>query len=364
MRVTRMAMLLGLVLAGGAASAQEPLEGYVIARKACNATISIRNAASESGTVLDLERAYQLIGENRTNGTHYYVVVPGAEPSRRWIDKSCGDWVKLVARGEAFERPGGGGAGGTGDTDTDVDDDMADAGDGGGSTGGTPSGGGQTGSPPRNFVLAISWQPAFCETHGSKAECKSQTEARFDADHFTLHGLWPQPRGLEYCGVSAGQKSDDKAGRWDRLPAVAVDDETRAALSKVMPGTQSMLERHEWTRHGTCYQEAEDAYFDDALAVIGKINASRVRELFAGAIGRSLTRAEIRAAFDEAFGAGAGERVRVACSRDGDRRLIGELTIGLVGEITEDPDVAALIAAAKPTDGGCSDGIVDKVGFQ
>ena len=66
------------------------------------------------------------------------------------------------------------------------------------------------------------------------------------------------------------------------------------------------------------------------LAVIGAINASKVRDLFAGAIGRSLTQDEIRAAFDESFGAGAGERVRVSCSRDGNRRLIGELTIGLV----------------------------------
>ncbi len=26
-----------------------------------------------------------------------------------------------------------------------------------------------------DFVLALSWQPAFCETHESKPECRSQT---------------------------------------------------------------------------------------------------------------------------------------------------------------------------------------------
>ncbi|MBO0902122.1 ribonuclease [Jiella sp. MQZ13P-4] len=244
--------------------------------------------------------------------------------------------------------------------------------DAGAKSGGTTAGGGQTrggapapgGGRPREFVLAISWQPAFCETHANKAECRSQTATRFDADHFTLHGLWPQPRGREYCGVSARQRSDDRAGRWEALPEVAVDAETRAALAEVMPGTRSALERHEWLRHGTCSGTSQDAYFDDALALVGAINASKVRDLFGAKIGGSLTQAEIRAAFDESFGAGAGKRVRIACSRDGDRRLIGELTIGLVGEIRPDPDLAALISAARPTDGGCNDGVVDAVGLQ
>tara|TARA_R110002020_G_scaffold414458_1_gene623927 strand:- start:155 stop:871 length:717 start_codon:yes stop_codon:yes gene_type:complete len=238
---------------------------------------------------------------------------------------------------------------------------MAEASAAAAGQGGSGEGNGKV---PRDLLLAISWQPAFCDTHQSKTECRSQTSERFDADHFALHGLWPQPRGVEYCDVPARQKSDDKAGDWEKLPPVAVDATTRAEMEKAMPGTQSMLERHEWIRHGTCYQTSADEYFDDALAVLGKINASKVRELFAGAIGQTLDRDQIRAAFDQAFGAGAGERVRVSCSRDGKRQLIGELTIGLVGEITAEPDVSALIAAARPTDGGCNEGIVDAAGFQ
>ena len=378
MRVTLAVVAATMVASGSVGFAQEPLDGYVIARKACDATVSIRNAEAETGTALAVDQAYRLIGENRVNGSHYYVVVPQAEPARRWIEKSCGDWVKVVARAEAFDRPGGsvsdGGADEPQPGGTDMGGDPAGGGtdgqgpvvaDGGGSpgNGGGGSGGGGGGAH-RDLLLAISWQPALCDTHQSKTECRSQTSDRFDADHFSLHGLWPQPRGVEYCGVPATQKSDDKAGDWDKLPPVEVDAETRAELEKVMPGTQSMLERHEWTKHGTCYKTSADEYFDDSLAVIGAINASKVRDLFAGAIGRSLTQDEIRAAFDESFGAGAGERVRVSCSRDGNRRLIGELTIGLLGEITDDPEVSALIAAARPTDGGCTEGIVDAVGFQ
>ncbi|MCE7030659.1 ribonuclease T2 family protein [Jiella avicenniae] len=371
MRILVLLATVAASLVGSAAFAQEPLDGYLIARKACKATVSIRNAASESGTTLEIDRAYHLIGENRLNGSHYYVVVPGTEPDRRWVQKTCGDWVKLVARADAFDRPGSGGSiatrsddangevaqqGRTAESQTAGAATPSDAGAGGRDA--------QGGKVPRDLLLAISWQPAFCDTHQSKTECRSQTRDRFDADHFALHGLWPQPRGVEYCGVGAKQKSDDKAGDWDKLPPLEVDAETRAEMEKAMPGTLSMLDRHEWTRHGTCYATSTDEYFDDALAVLGKINGSKVRDLFAGAIGRTLTRQEIRAAFDEAFGAGAGERVRIACSRDGKRQLIGELTIGLVGEITPDPDVSGLIAAARPTDGGCNEGIVDAIGFQ
>src|SRR3546814_1497468 len=42
------------------------------------------------------------------------------------------------------------------------------------------------------FVLAVSWQPAFCETRPAKPECVTQDEDRFDASHFALHGLWPR----------------------------------------------------------------------------------------------------------------------------------------------------------------------------
>ncbi len=352
---------------GSAAFAQEPLGGYVIARTACKATVSIRNAASESGTTLETGRAYDLIGENRVNGSHYYVIVPGASPDRRWIDKTCGDWVKLVARADAFERHGGTIAG---RSDDSMSEDVVEA-EGGsarptaaGAGSSSGNGGERNGKVPRDLLLAISWQAAFCETHRTKAECRTQTSDRFDAAHFALHGLWPQPRGVEYCGVSADRKSVDKAGDWDKLPAVEVDAATRAEMQKAMPGTQSMLDRHEWTRHGTCYGTSADEYFDDSLAVLGQINASKVRDLFAGAVGQTLTRQQIRAAFDDAFGPGAGERVRIACSRDGGRQLIGELTIGLVGEITSDPDMSALLAAARPTEGGCNEGIVDPVGFQ
>jgi ribonuclease T2 len=132
-----------------------------------------------------------------------------------------------------------------------------------------------------------------------------------------------------------------------------------------MPGSQSFLDRYEWTKHGTCYPTRKpETYYRDSLRVLDAVNGSPVRDLLARSIGREVTAEQIRASFDEAFGAGAGERVRVACRDDGGRRLIAELTIGLRGDITGGTPVRDLIMASGPTDSGCPSGIVDPVGRQ
>lgn len=214
------------------------------------------------------------------------------------------------------------------------------------------------------YVLAINWQPAFCETRPDRPECTSQTENRFDAGHFTLHGLWPQPRSRDYCGVDAETVRLDEMGDWDLLPEPDISAALRDELEVMMPGTQSGLDRHEWITHGTCYEGDAEAYFGDSLDLLDAVNETAIRDLFAQNIGRRVTQDQVRAAFDQAFGEGAGERVRLSCVDDGNRRLIDELTIGLTGEPYGPDSFGRLIMAARPTDGGCDGGIVDPVGLQ
>ena len=223
------------------------------------------------------------------------------------------------------------------------------------------------------YVLAVSWQPAFCEAASRKPECRSQHEGRADTRQFSLHGLWPQPPegkiGRDYCNVPAAEIDKDKSGRWRRISMERLPPDLWRRLKTAMPGTMSGLERHEWLKHGTCMAGADpERYFTASLALLDALNASTVVQLFSGRIGERVSGEEIRTAFDQAFGEGAGRRVRVACRQDGERRLILELTIGLSGELTgapgETPDLAALIAAAKPTDPGCPGGVIDAVGFQ
>ena len=106
---------------------------------------------------------------------------------------------------------------------------------------------------PAQYVLAVNWQLAFCETRSRLPECRSQTEDRFDASHFTLHGLWPQPRSKAYCGVAKTDIAKDKKRRWRDLPWDRLDQTTWKRLQRLMPGTRSGLHKHEWIKHGTCY---------------------------------------------------------------------------------------------------------------
>jgi len=52
-----------------------------------------------------------------------------------------------------------------------------------------------------------------------------------------------------------------------------------------MPGVESLLHRHEWYKHGTCYNpqsdRPEEEYFEESLALLKQINNSSVQDLFA-----------------------------------------------------------------------------------
>lgn len=320
-----------IVLLGTApAWAQTKMKGDLIATSACPAVTSIHKSTNPGDVTLTVGTTYIIEGGNTAQPTHYWIVVPGADPAHRWVATTCG--TSTIA--EATPGPGPGPSP-------------------------TPTG-------TTQYVFAVSWEPAFCEGKGmaDKAECKAQTESSFEATHLALHGMWPQPRKNQYCNVSQSDKDLDDAHQWTSLPAVTLSTTNRAALDQVMPGTQSDLDRHEWTTHGTCYGTSQDQYFADAITVIQAINASPIRDLFADNVGKTVTLIQIRAAFDQAFGAGAGDRVRVACQKDGSRSLIEELTIGLTGSVTTQNNVGALILAAGPTDGGCPSGLVDPVGLQ
>jgi len=310
--------------------AQIELTGYFIARTECPAFQSFRKQTNPGNVTTEPDHAYNLIGKNNHAASHYLIEMD-AEPNRRWVEISCGEHVVPVD--EIINT----------DHDTQDPDDT---------------------EPAERYVLAVSWQPGFCETHRSKPECINQTADRFDASHFSLHGLWPQPRNNIYCNVAPNVVAIDKNSRWADLPELVLEPQTREELNRVMPGTQSFLQRHEWIKHGTCYNgEPAEEYFVDSILLLDQLNETGVRDLFANNIGREISAEAIREAFDDAFGAGAGSRVKVSCQDDGERRLITEITIGLAG-IEEDLSMADALFAAPQTDAGCPAGVVDPAGFQ
>lgn len=216
--------------------------------------------------------------------------------------------------------------------------------------------------PQQEYVLAISWHPAFCETKPGLTECRTQRASDFAADNFSLHGLWPQDG--QYCGVSGRVESTDRANRWSDLPEVALSDQTRRDLERVMPGVAAALERHEWVVHGTCAGTDAETYYRRSVDLLDEVNSSALRSLFADSIGRRITSAQVRARMDDAFGAGSGRKLRIDCEDDGNRELISELRISLDGDVMGSAPLARLIRQGRNVSVGCSGGIVDPVGTQ
>lgn len=214
------------------------------------------------------------------------------------------------------------------------------------------------------FILAVSWEPAFCATNRKKAECRAETSDSVDAKQFSLHGLWPMRQ--DYCGVSDDVRQADRGSDWGNLPPVQLSPEAKAKLDKVMPGTQSNLERHEWIKHGTCTKLSPDAYFGKAAGLVDELNASAVGALFAQNVGKTLEADAIKAAFDKSFGDGASDRVKMSCRQVGGTRVISELTIGLSQDAVNPgqggPKLGSLIQGAGHTSFGCNAGTVATVG--
>ena len=326
------------------ALAETKLSGTFVAAQACPALQSIKKQTNPGNVALTPGTSYKLLAGNTDQPTHYWIVVPTAKPDYRWVPVSCG----TVTLDQGATPP----TTSTTTTTTAAPPKPAPA-------PAAPARGGKA-----EYVLAISWEPAFCEGVSRAIECQKQTAASYEATHFSLHGLWPQPRNVAYCNVSDADRSADKSHRWSDLPAVDLSSRTHDDLAAVMPGMQSGLERHEWIEHGTCSGASQETYFARAALFTGTINNTAIASLFAANIGKRLDRTAIRKAFDTAFGDGAGDRVRIACDQDGNRRLITEITIGMRGDVMGTGGIGELIAASAKTDPGCNGGIVDPVGLQ
>jgi ribonuclease T2 len=325
------AALLMITLATRSAHADVAMTGTFTATQACPAYQSFRKSTDPGDVKVERNKTYAVIAKNKPDASHYRVLVEGAQPKERWVSASCG-------RVEAIESQSP-------------------------SPTAAPPSGRATSGVRATHVLAMGWEPAFCEDHRDKKECRELSSSGFAATHVSLHGLWPQPRGTQYCNVAPNLREIDRDHDWNDLPEPDVSADTLSRLAAVMPGAQSNLERHEWIVHGTCFGSNAEGYFARAAGLAEAVDASKVSQLFANNVGRSLSAEAIRAAFDDAFGAGAGARVTVSCNGRGENRKITELVISLAGDVAGNAPLADLIRAAQPVPPGCPSGIVERVPF-
>jgi ribonuclease T2 len=193
-------------------------------------------------------------------------------------------------------------------------------------------------------VLALSWQPAFCESHRAKKECGVSFPAAFQsAGNFTLHGLWPN---REACGINYGNcEHRSKPREFCDYPDVGLSPDVAKALGQAMPGTASCLERHEWFKHGTCQLDwTPSEYFEVAMDLARQFNDSGMNKYMAQNMGKQVAREDFLTQVDNALGAGARERLQLTCAGG----KLTDLFIALPARIPAGSNLSELIQTTPP----------------
>ncbi len=190
-----------------------------------------------------------------------------------------------------------------------------------------------------SYVLALSWQPAFCESKRSKPEC-TQPEFlkpdQYQSKNFTLHGLWPNKKdcGINY-GFCNGVERKSSFAAYDPLVLKA---ETTSLLGKVMPSfrAKSFLERHEWNKHGTCQSRNEDDYFTYAASLVEQFNSLRVvTEVVRNGIGKKIKKSDFMNAIDKELGEGVSNHIVFICKKG----MLVEVNIPLKKDLPTNPSL-------------------------
>ncbi len=334
--------------------ASETVTGLFEAQKSCEATRKL-NSGNPGNITLEIGEIYDLLAINKSEPSHFLINIPGApETTKRWIGVECGEAALDDANRVLTLKPLSAEEKNAAQT---RDQNKAAKNVASKSLQGIEI------NSIEN-LMAASWLPTFCLTGaGQRAtECKSLSKFDIYASQFSIHGLWPNDLDDDalypcYCDQKRPLKCNE---RRKPVASINIPSDLRKALQTKMPGFQSgFLHRHEWTKHGTCYEkynagddQGSDAteYYRDTILVLDQLNASKVGQLFKNNIGKVLSNNQIYKAFDQSFGKGASDKVFIDCKRIRGEWLISELFIGLGGEIKEGAKLKDLIAASPPRD--------------
>ncbi len=324
--VTGYAHLLWADKATGTFSAQQSCPAYVSKNKSTNPD----NQKILAGSQYDI---IEVINPDHPNW--YRVILPTATPKERWVSAECGH-----AQMASNPRPGPGTANGGSSQNTSCNvTGQADS-----------------------HVLALSWQPAFCETKPQKPECKITNPHVYQARHFTLHGLWPNKEtcGTRYafCGEVKGQKNN-----FCDYPAIQLDSASQTSLAEVMPSVTagSCLERHEWHKHGTCQSSGSlQEYFDLSVDLTRQFNDSGMAYFMNRRIGQQVRTEDFLNRMAAVLGSTAPERIKLKC----DQGMLVEIQLSLIAELNPNADLEKLIAnAPTQSDSNCGETFrVDAIG--
>jgi ribonuclease T2 len=316
--------------------ASSPATGTVTATQTCEAYVSKNKRTNPDDIKLVVNKVYPVFEVNKSeNPTWYRIRVTDANPVERWVAKHCGTIDVQIGGDEGSD-------GGNGEKESPC----------------------HTPGMEDSYVLALSWQPAFCETHRDKPECRIDDEKSYHARNFTLHGLWPNKKS---CGTHYGYCGEvrNKPGDFCDYPMLQLFTETRQELEEVMPSAQagSCLQRHEWFKHGTCQTRwSMDEYYEIAIDLVRQFNESGIAYFVSRNIDDMVTEAAFISKVDCAHGAGAHQRIELKC-RGGN---LVDVYINLPSDITQGVRLGELMGQGESRFKSNCNGrfSVDPIGFQ
>ncbi len=294
------------------AIASERVTGMFQATRACDAYQSFKQATNPGSIEVSPGTQYDAVEVNKPEWEWIRIQVPGATESLRWVSKDCGTANVTFDANEP---------------NSDLLCTVANRHD--------------------SFVLAVTWQPGFCEHHaysGEKPECDAMETEELKINHFTLHGLWPN---REQCGTNYG---------WCAGPELDLEQSTRLAMRPWMPNLiyEEDLASHEWEKHGTCQKLDDDNYFLIARKLVEVIDQSKVGSFIKSKIGLTISTENFFDHIKTQLGQSVAERIMLVCTGG---RYLQELRINLPLNFEVDEGLSALVSGAarfqSPTQ-GCS----------
>lgn len=303
----RLALLMFCVemsLPSAMARASDKAEGFFLVNRACPALQSFRKGTNPGQQMVRPGQRYALVEVNDAGNVAWVRVRLGGEP--RWVAAECGA----------------------------IDNRQPD-------TASPPAASGNCRTPEAydSFVLALTWQPGFCEHfpyRGRKPECQAMAEGRLDISHLTLHGLWPNKAG---CGKDYGHCPGDD---------LALSATTIAAIRQWLPNAQfeTTFAGYQWNKHGRCQQQLDDdGYFRLAVDYVKLVNDSPLGAYIAANIGGSIEQERFYQLVAETLGEAAKPRVQLLCSG----AYLQEIRIRLPRELRSAATLAELIAGGPAT---------------
>jgi ribonuclease T2 len=308
-----------LALTSIACSASESASGSFTATQSCEAFSSFAKRSNPGDVKLSAGTAYTVREINKVDYDWVRIDVPGAQPKLRWVQRSCG---KPELEDQQAGRPAEGVSGAVCSAPNQQD----------------------------SYVLAITWQPGFCEHtryNGKKPECDAMNSGTLEAKNLSLHGLWPNKKE---CGTQYGSCSGQP---------FALSKDTIEKIAPWMPNFfyERTFGAYEWNKHGKCQSLPPDEYFIKAVSAVRVVNESEVGKIVLGNTGKSFRVNEFFDRVKARYGDNVASTITLVCTQ---HKYLQEIRVSLALDFVTDRELPQLVANAKPAASravGCADEI-------